>query len=75
MKLLSRRVFLSYDYSPTDRFPIWPRRLYRTELPGTLYDWNYGRFNILAQSSGNPNAGSFTYSEYSSSNPLISGMT
>lgn len=26
MKLLSRRVFLSYDYSPTDRFPIWPRR-------------------------------------------------
>ena len=36
MKLLSRRVFLSYDYSPTDRFPIWPRRLYRTELPGFL---------------------------------------
>lgn len=37
MKLLSRRVFLSYDYSPTDRFPIWPRRLYRTELPGILF--------------------------------------
>ena len=36
MKLLSRRVFLSYDYSPTDRFPIWPRRLYRTERPGIL---------------------------------------
>lgn len=37
MKLLRRRVFLFYDYSPTDRFPIWPRRLYRTELPGILY--------------------------------------
>ena len=37
MKLLSRRVFLSYDYSPTDRFPVWPRWLYRTELPGILF--------------------------------------
>ena len=36
MKLLSRRVFLSYDLF-SDRFPIWPRRLWRTELPGILF--------------------------------------